>query len=95
MAMGIFDKLKDVNEMRKQAKQIELLLANETVTGSSSGGKIKITIDGNQAVKSVEVDPGIAGDKSEVARHIRSALEDLFKQHKKLLQSKFGNMLQQ
>ncbi len=92
--MGIFDKLKDINEMRKQAKQMELLLAQETVTGSSSGDKIKITMDGNQAVKSVEVSPEIAGDKSEVARHIRAALEDLFKQHKKMLQSKFGSMLQ-
>ena len=92
--MGIFDKLKDVNEMRKQAKQIEFLLASESVTGSSSGGKIKITIDGNQVVKSVEVDASIAGDKAEVARHIRSALEDLFKHHKKLLQSKFGSMMQ-
>ena len=92
--MGIFDKLKDVNEMRKQAKQIELLLASETVTGSSSGGKIKIAMDGNQAIKSVEVDPSIAGDKAEVARHIRAALEDLFKHHKKMLQSKFGSMMQ-
>ncbi|HVY67431.1 MAG TPA: YbaB/EbfC family nucleoid-associated protein [Patescibacteria group bacterium] len=92
--MGLLDKLKDVNEMRKQAKQMELALAQETVTGSSGGGKIKITMDGNQAVKSVEVSPDIAGDKSEVARHIRAALEDLFKQHKKMLQSKFGSMLQ-
>lgn len=92
--MGIFDKLKDVNEMRKQAKQMELLLAGQLVTGSSSGGKIKIVIDGNQQIKSVEVSPDVAGDKSEVARHIRSALEDLFKQHKKMLQSKFGSMLQ-
>ncbi len=92
--MGIMDKLKDINEMRKQAKHMESLLATETVTGSSSGGKIKITIDGNQNVKSVEVAPEIAGDKSEVARHIRSALEDLFKHHRKMLQSKFGNMLQ-
>ncbi len=79
--------------MRKQAKQLETLLATETVTGASSGQKIKITIDGNQAIKSVEVDASIAGDKSEIARHIRAALEDLFKQHKKMLQSKFGNML--
>ena len=92
--MGIFDKLKDINEMRKQAKQLETLLATETVSGASSGGKIKITMDGNQAIKSVEVDAGIAGDKSEIARHIRSALEDLFKQHKKMLQSKFGSMMQ-
>ena len=91
--MGLFDKLKDVNEMRKQAKQIELLLAAEQVTGSSSGGKIRITMDGNQKVLSVEVDAAVAGDKSEVARHIRQALEDLNSKHKKMLQSKFGNML--
>jgi DNA-binding protein YbaB len=92
--MGFLDKIKDVNEMRKQAKQIEGVLGNETVTGKSSGEKIKIVIDGNQVVKSVEVDASIAGDKSEVARHVRAALEDLFKQHKKMLQSKFGSMMQ-
>ncbi len=92
--MGIFDKLKDINELRKQAKQMELLLAQETITGHSSGEKIKITIDGNQNIKSVEVAPEVAGDKAEVARHIRAALEDLFKNQKKMLQSKFGNMLQ-
>ncbi len=92
--MGLIDKLNDRNEMRKQAKHLEGLLATETVVGSSSGGKIKIVTDGNQNIKSVEVSPDIAGDKSEVARHIRSALEDLFKHHKKMLQSKFGNMMQ-
>lgn len=92
--MGFMDKLKDINEMRKQAKQLETLLATETVSGHSSGEKIKIVIDGNQNIKSVEVSADIAGDKSEVARHIRAALEDLFKQHKKMLQSKFGNMMQ-
>ncbi len=92
--MGIIDKLKDINEMRKQAKHMEGLLATETVTGHSSGSKIQITIDGNQNVKSVEVSAEVAGDKSEVARHIRAALEDLFKQHKKMLQKKFGSMMQ-
>ncbi len=92
--MGIFDKIKDINEMRKQAKQIEMTLAIVSLTGASSGGKIRITMDGNQKIQSVEVSPDIVGDKSEIGRHIRSALEDLFKQHKKVLQSKFGNMMQ-
>jgi DNA-binding protein YbaB len=92
--MGIFDKLKDVNEMRKQAKQIELLLGQVDVTGKSSGGKIIITMDGNQVVKSVQVDDSIVGDRGEIARNIRAALDDLFKEHKKVLQSKFGNMMQ-
>lgn len=92
--MGFLDKLKDVNEMRKQAKQIELLLGQVIVSGQSSGGKIKISMDGNQNVKSVEVDDAIVGDRGEIARAIRAALEDLFKEHKKALQSKFGSMMQ-
>jgi DNA-binding protein YbaB len=92
--MGLMDKLKDINEMRKQGKQMEAMLAVETVTGKSSGGKIVLVTDGNQNVKSVEVSTDIVGDKSEIARHIRSAMEDLFKQHKKMLQGKFGAMLQ-
>ncbi len=92
--MGIFDKLKDINEMRKQGKAMEAQLATETVSGSSAGSKIVLAIDGNMNVKSVEVSPDIAGDKSEVARHIRAALENLFKHHKKMLQKKFGGMPQ-
>lgn len=91
--MGLFDKLKDVNEMRKQAKQIEMMLGSEEVMGKSSGEKIKITIDGNQKVKSVEVSDSIVGDRGEIARNIREALEDLNAKHKKMLQSKFGNMM--
>ena len=92
--MGFLDKLKDVNEMRKQAKQMEAMLATITVTGKSSGGKIILSMDGNQNVTSVEVSPDIVGDKGEIARNIRAALEDLFKQHKKELQSKFGSLMQ-
>lgn len=79
--------------MRKQAKQIELMLGQEEVVGKSAGSKIVITIDGNQSVKSVKVDDSIVGDRGDIARNIREALEDLNKKHKKLLQSKFGNMM--
>ena len=92
--MGFMDKLKDINEMRKQAKVMESMLATELITGKSGGGKIIIVMDGNQNIKSVEVSPEIVGDKSEIGRNIRSALEDLLKEHKKMLQKKFGNMMQ-
>ncbi len=91
--MGLLDKLKDVNEMRKQAKQIELMLAAEEITGKSSGEKIVIIMDGNQHVKSVQVSDAIVGDRGDIARNIREALEDLNKKHKKMLQSKFGSMM--
>lgn len=91
--MGLLDKLKDVNEMRKQAKQIEQMLSVEEITGKSSGEKIVIIMDGNQNVKSVQVSDAIVGDRGDIARNIREALEDLNKKHKKMLQSKFGSMM--
>jgi DNA-binding protein YbaB len=91
--MGLFDKIKDVNEMRKQAKQIELMLAAEEVTGKSPGEKIVIVMDGNSKIKSVVVSDSIVGDRGEIARNIREAFEDVNNKHKKMLQSKFGNMM--
>lgn len=85
--------MKDINEMRKQAKQIELMLAAEEVTGKSGGGRITIITDGNQKVKSVQVDDSIVGDRGEIARNIREALDDLNNKHKKMLQNKFGGMM--
>lgn len=91
--MSFFDKLKDINEMRKQAKQIEQMLSQERIVGQSSREMIKITLDGNQKVLSVEVQDAIVGERKEIARHIREALEDVNNKHKKLLQTKFGSML--
>ena len=91
--MGLFDKIKDLNQMRKEGKALQGQMAQVLIDGSSSGGRVKLVIDGNFEVKSVEVSPDIAGDKSEVARHIRSALEDLFKNYKKQMQKRFGQTL--
>jgi DNA-binding protein YbaB len=92
--MGLFDKMKDINEMRKQAKQLEMMLGGEEVVGKSPGEKIKIIIDGNQKIKSVEVSDSIVGDRGEIARNIREVYDDLQAKHKKMLQAKFGSMMQ-
>jgi len=91
--MGLFDKIKDLNQMRKEGKALQGQMAQVVIDGSSSGSKVKLVIDGNFEVKSVEVDASIAGDKSEVARHVRAALEDLFKNYKKAMQKRFGQTL--
>ncbi|MEZ4180292.1 MAG: YbaB/EbfC family nucleoid-associated protein [Candidatus Doudnabacteria bacterium] len=93
--MGMFDQLKDLNEMRKQAKQMQLMLAQEEVEGKSAGGKITIVVDGNQEPKNVIVDDSIVGDRGEIARNIKEALSDVSKKHKKMLQKKFGGMMGQ
>lgn len=93
--MGIFDQIKDINKMRQQAKQMQLLLAQETIMGQSKDACIRITMDGNQEIKSVEVTDAVVGDRKKIAQDIREALSDINDNYRKLMQKKFGNILQQ
>jgi DNA-binding protein YbaB len=92
--MGMFDQLKDLNKMREQAKQMQLALAQEEILGQSKDANIRIVIDGNQVVKSVEVLDAIVGDRKKIAQDLREALTDMNDNYKKLVTKKFGNMAQ-
>ena len=93
--MGFLDQLKDMNQMRQQAKQMQLMLANEEIVGQSKDALIRIIVDGNQAVKSIEVLDEVVGDRKKIAQDIREALTDLNDNYKKLMSTKFGHMFQQ
>ncbi|GAC1412736.1 MAG: hypothetical protein NVSMB66_2640 [Candidatus Doudnabacteria bacterium] len=93
--MGFLDQIKDVNKMRQQAKQMQQMLSKEQISGQSKDGQIKLIIDGNQEIKSVEVQEGIVGDRKKIAQDIREALTDTNEKYKKLMSSKFGHMLQE
>jgi len=92
--MGFFDQLKDMNSMRQQAKQMQMQLANETIMGQSKDAMIRIVMDGNQELKSVEVMDGVVGDRKKIAQDIREAITDCNANYKKIISSKFGNMFQ-
>jgi DNA-binding protein YbaB len=92
--MGMFDQLKDLNKMREQAKQMQLAMAQEEIMGQSKDANIRIVIDGNQVVKSVEVLDEIVGDRKKIAQDLREALTDMNDNYKKLVAKKFGNMMQ-
>ena len=57
--MSILDKAKQVgqlNEMRKQAQQIQKILEAEKITHTYAGGAIKIIIRGDQKIEAVNID---------------------------------------
>lgn len=92
--MGFLDQLKDLNQMRQQAKQMQVLLSGEQVEGKSKDGLIHLIMDGNQEIKSVEVQDAIVGDRKKIAQDIREAMHDLNENYKKMMAKKFGHMLQ-
>lgn len=58
--MGLMDKAKQVgqlNDMRKQAQQMQKLLEAEMVEHTYAGGAIKILIRGDQKIQNVTIDP--------------------------------------
>ena len=91
--MSFFDKMKDLNEMRKQASTIQHALAQERITGQSRNGHFIVNIDGNQNVLSVEVKEEIVGDKNQIERSAKEALADALDKLKKLMVAKFSGFM--
>jgi len=88
----MFEKIKQVQEMRSQAKQIQNTLAGESVEGSGSWGKVKITMDGNQEVKKVEISQEIVGDKNKIEDGVKEAVNDAVKKVQKVMAQKMQQM---
>ena len=61
----MFNKLKQFNDLRKQAADLKNNLAQETVTGESLGGKIKITMNGNQEIQEVFIDQSLLSSEQQ------------------------------
>jgi hypothetical protein len=91
----MFNKIKNVQNLRSQAKQLQELLANESAEGTAGWGKVKVTINGNQEIQTVSIDPELMNDKSKLEGLIKEAVNDAIKKIQraaamKMQQSGFG-----
>lgn len=86
----MFNKLKQVNDMRKQAKSLQNQLSEVMIVGKANGGKIMITIDGNQKVQGVKIEDGMS--TSDIENGIKKAFNDATKKLQKEMASKMKDM---
>lgn len=86
----MFDKIKQLNDMRKQAQELQKMLAAEEIIGASRNDYIKITMDGNQTIKSVSVSDEIVGNKILLEDSIKQAVESANEKLKQVMMSKMG-----
>ena len=77
----MFNKLKQIKDLRSQAKELQKTLSQETVHESAVGGKINLVMDGNQKILSVDVDAELLSpDKKEtIERGIKDAVNGAIK----------------
>ncbi|MFA5135142.1 MAG: YbaB/EbfC family nucleoid-associated protein [Patescibacteria group bacterium] len=90
----MFDKIKQLKELRDQAQQIRAVLAQESVSGEGGHGKVTIVMNGNQEVLAVEVEPTLLneGSKEDLQKHIAEAANDAIKKAQRVMAQKMQGM---
>lgn len=76
--------------MRDQAKTLQQTLSTEHVETTAAWNKIKVGMDGNLSVTSVDIDPEllIADNKQKVEDGVKEAFNDAVKKVQRIMASK-------
>ena len=88
----MFDKIKDLYNLRQQAQEMQSKLAGEKVLGTSKDGRFQIGLNGNQEILSVVV-PAEGLEKSMVEKGVKDAFTDAQQKMKGLMMQKMKELM--
>ncbi|PWB38730.1 MAG: hypothetical protein C3F02_02365 [Parcubacteria group bacterium] len=88
----MFNKLKQINDLRKQANTIKHALAEEVIEVENRA--IKLVVDGNQDIKNLEIKPEYLHQdkKSDLEKNIKDAFSEALKKVQRKMASKMQDM---
>ena len=86
----MLDKLKQLKDLRAQAKQLEETLAQEKILGVSTANKVSIEMNGNQTILNINIEPQLLAPdkKTELEEALKEAHEDCLQKIKQLMAQK-------
>ncbi len=84
----MFNKLKQFKDLREQAKNMQNALADETTTVEKNG--IKVVMDGNMNITSIEIDSDL--DKEQLSKALKETLNEAIKKTQKNMAIKMQQM---
>ena len=88
----MFNKLKQIQELRKQAKELQSNLSEENITSESEKGLIKVTVDGNHKVKNIEIDNELLNTESK--EKLENGLQEAYNKATDEVQSMMARKVQ-
>jgi DNA-binding YbaB/EbfC family protein len=76
----MFDKMKQLYEMQKQARQLQAQLGEMKVEKTNSDGTLKLTVNGTQKVENLSIDPSWLdpNKKTALEKALRQLMNDAF-----------------
>ncbi|MDD3301292.1 MAG: YbaB/EbfC family nucleoid-associated protein [Patescibacteria group bacterium] len=84
----MFNKLKQIKDLRDQAKTMQSALSKEVFTEEKNG--VKITINGNMEISEVSLNENLSKSAQESA--IKDAVNDAIKKAQKVMAKKLQDM---
>ena len=86
---GMVQQLQDLQAKVKAAQEE---LANETVTGSAAGGKVKVILTGDQKCRGVEIAPELlkGGDAVKLQEWLMKSMNDALEASRQLAVKRLG-----
>ena len=84
----MFNKLKDVKDLRSQAKTMKSALAQEKVTVSKKG--VTVVMTGNMEIESIQINPDLEQPKIEAG--VKEAVNEAMQKTQKLMAQKMQEM---
>lgn len=86
----MFNKLKQLKDLRDQSKQMKAMLDEVIIVGRGAGGKVMVTVNGSHETLGVQIDEDL--DRAKIADAIKDALNDVNKQLQVELLKKMKDM---
>jgi hypothetical protein len=91
-AMG--DLLKQAQEMQSRMAKIQEELANKTVQGSSGGGMVQVTVNGQLNITAVQIEPSVinSSEKEMLEDLILAAVNDGMRKARELASTEMSKL---
>src|SRR3989338_821589 len=88
--MSMFSKLKEIKDLRSQAKTLQNALKDEHVETTAAWGKLKVKMNGNQEVEAVEIERELMTPekKTDLEKAIKEAVNDANHKVQKIMAEK-------
>jgi nucleoid-associated protein EbfC len=87
----MFNKIKQIKELRSQANDLKSKLAEVTVSAHGHGDKITVVMDGNQEIQAIDIDASLLTPehKESVEKDLKSTINDAAKKAKQEMAKQF------
>jgi len=89
----MFDKIKQMMEMRQEAAKLQTMLEAERIEHTGAHGKIKVLMNGKNEIMELVINSDLMGDKAYLERLVKDTVNDAIKTVQKQMAKKMAQFM--